>query len=101
MFRQPLLGKGTGWPLILGGAMASDAKQALSRLEELRARLIEVAESVAATEESVAATLHRLAEQETHHAADLRALSAQVHLRAAHKRKWARDHTPSAASRQG
>jgi hypothetical protein len=75
--------------------MASDADRARSQPEELKVRLIEVVESVASTEEMVAATLFRLAKQEPHRAAHLRALSAQAGLRAARKRKWAKDHTVS------
>jgi len=76
-----------------------DARNAMSRADEVQAQVLRVAEEVAKTEEEVAATLERLAEDQPQRAKHLRALSLAAREQAAWERRWAKEHGAGAGPR--
>ena len=76
-----------------------DVRNTRSRVYELQAQVLRVAETVAKTEDEVAATLERMAEDHPHRAEHLRALSLAAREQAAKERRWAEDHGAGAGAR--
>jgi len=71
--------------------LARDAQRVQAFSENLKVKVVEVAEALARTEESIAATLDWMASQRPERAERLKALSESARKQAAHARQWQGD----------
>ena len=69
-------------------ALARDVQRVQAFSQNLKARVVEVAEALARTEESIAATMDWLASQQPERAERLKALSESARKQAALARQW-------------
>ena len=71
--------------------LAKDIQRVQTFSQNLKARVMEVAESLARTEESIAATMDWLANQQPERAERLKAMSEAARQQAAQARQWGKD----------
>lgn len=71
--------------------LARDAERVQAFSQNLKAKVVEVAEALARTEESIAATMDWMASQRPERAERLKALSESARKQAAHARQWRGD----------
>ena len=71
--------------------LAKDIQRVQTFSQNLKARVMEVAESLARTEESIAATMDWLANQQPERAERLKAMSEAAREQAAQARQWGKD----------
>src|SRR5215470_12653214 len=71
--------------------LAKDIQRVQTFSQNLKARVMEVAESLARTEESIAATMDWLASQQPERAERLKAMSEAAREQAAQARQWGKD----------
>ena len=71
--------------------LARDIQRVQAFSQNLKARVVEVAEALAKTEEGIAATMDWLASQQPERAERLKALSEHARKQAAHARRWGED----------
>jgi len=71
--------------------LAKDIQRVQTFSQNLKARVMEVAEALARTEESIAATMDWLANQQPERAERLKAMSEAARQQAAQARQWGKD----------
>src|SRR5215471_21260546 len=76
--------------------LAKDIQRVQTFSQNLKARVMEVAEALARTEESIAATMDWLADQQPERAERLKALGEAARKQAAEARQWGEDRSNGA-----